>query len=47
MEYVDLNTGFALMGFLDCWEFKRVKQQCIDKFKLIAYDGEFSNMREI
>ncbi|WP_162055033.1 hypothetical protein [Pontibacter pamirensis] len=47
MEYVDLNTGFALMGFPDYREFKRAKQLCIDKFKFIAYAGEFSHLREI
>lgn len=33
IEYVDLNTGFALMGFQDYSEFKRVKQLCIDKLE--------------
>lgn len=49
MEYVDLNTGFALMDFPDSdyREFKRVKQLCIDKLKPIAYAGELSQLREI
>lgn len=47
MEYVDLNTGFALMGFPDYKEFKRVKQLCIDKLKPIAYAAELSHLREI
>lgn len=47
INYVDLNTGFALMGFPDHREFKRVKQLCIEKLKSIAYAGEFSQLKEI
>lgn len=47
MEYVDLNTGFALLGFPDYNEFKRVKQLCTDKLKSIAYAGAFNQLREI
>ncbi|PRX96962.1 hypothetical protein CLV24_1781 [Pontibacter ummariensis] len=47
MEYVDLNTGFYLMGFPDYGEFKRIKQLCQDRYKHIAFAGEFGYMHEI
>lgn len=47
MEYVNLQTGFALMGFSDYPEYKRVKQLCQEKNKAMAYYGEFSKMKEL
>ncbi|MBJ6120067.1 hypothetical protein JAO76_17810 [Pontibacter sp. BT310] len=47
MEYVNLQTGFALMGFADHRELKRVKQLCHDRWKPVAYAGDFSAVKEI
>lgn len=35
------------MGFAKYSEFKRVKQLCLEKWKPVAYAGEFSRMKEI
>ncbi|PRY10331.1 hypothetical protein CLV24_11459 [Pontibacter ummariensis] len=47
MEFVDLETGFGLLGFADYAEFKRVRQLCQEKRRHVAYAGEWGKLREI
>jgi hypothetical protein len=47
MEYVDLESGFALIGFAEYREYKRVKQLCVERCKPVAFGGELSKVKEI
>ncbi|MBC5994011.1 hypothetical protein [Pontibacter cellulosilyticus] len=47
MEYVALETGFAVLGFEDYKEFKRVLQLCKEKSKAVVYAGQLERIREI
>ncbi|MBC5992432.1 hypothetical protein [Pontibacter cellulosilyticus] len=44
---MDLETGFAVLGFDDYQEFRRVRQLCEEKSKAIAYAGRLERIREI
>lgn len=47
MEYIDLETGYAVLGQADYKEHKRVKMLCQEKGKSIVYAGDPEKVREI
>ena len=47
IEFVDLESGFVIMDFHAYKEFSYIKQLCVEKWKPIAYAGDYSALKEI
>lgn len=47
MEYVNLGTEYKLLAFSDYREFRRVRQLCEEKGKVVVFAGDLTRPREV